>query len=83
MIVRGLWQLASFLGLFAMLPIISNHRGWTHSIYAVVLIPAPFLIIPIWIENQYTLAGLEYYLAAVVGYLSHRFMDGIFFRRKR
>ncbi|NTV47682.1 MAG: metal-dependent hydrolase, partial [Chlorobiales bacterium] len=27
-------QEAAFLGLFAMLPLVGKHRGWTHSIWA-------------------------------------------------
>ncbi|KER10979.1 MAG: hypothetical protein HY22_01015 [[Candidatus Thermochlorobacteriaceae] bacterium GBChlB] len=72
---------AAFLGLFAMLPLISTHRGWTHSFWAAFVIPLPFLLIPMWLAESKTLVGLPYYLAAVTGYLSHRFMDGIFFRK--
>lgn len=72
---------SAYLGLFAMLPIISKHRGWTHSVWAVIFIPLPFLLLPMFYTQTRTLIGLPYYLAAVVGYLSHRFMDGMSFRR--
>jgi membrane-bound metal-dependent hydrolase YbcI (DUF457 family) len=81
LIWRGLWQLAAFLGLFAMIPIISNHRGWTHSFWAAILIPTPFILIPVYFAGASWTNGLPYYLAAVTGYISHRFMDGIFFRK--
>jgi membrane-bound metal-dependent hydrolase YbcI (DUF457 family) len=81
LIVRGLWREAAFLGLFAMTPLISKHRGWTHSLWAAFLIPLPFIILPMWYANANWTTGLPYYLAAVTGNLSHRFMDGIFFGR--
>jgi hypothetical protein len=40
-------------------------------------------LVPIWFAKTGWKAGLPYYLAAVTGYLSHRFMDGIFFGRQR
>ncbi len=81
LIVRGLWREAAFLGLFAMTPLISKHRGWTHSFWAALLIPLPFILLPMWYAEAPWTTGLPYYLAAVTGNLSHRFMDGIFFGR--
>jgi membrane-bound metal-dependent hydrolase YbcI (DUF457 family) len=83
LIVSSHWREAAFLGLFAMLPLIVEHRGWTHSFWAALIIPLPFLLLPIWFAKSGWKAGLPYYLAAVTGYLSHRFMDGIFFGRQR
>lgn len=73
-------QEAAFLGLFAMLPLVGKHRGWTHSIWAAFVIPSPFLWVPMLYAGKSSFSGLAYYLAAVAGYLSHRFMDGIFFK---
>lgn len=81
LIVSGLWREAAFLGLFAMTPLISKHRGWTHSFWAALLIPLPFILLPMWYAEAHWTTGLPYYLAAVTGNLSHRFMDGIFFGR--
>lgn len=39
---------SALLGLFAMLPIISKHRGWTHSKVTMLLLPCLFLFIPIY-----------------------------------
>jgi hypothetical protein len=55
LIVRGLWREAAFLGLFAMTPLISKHRGWTHSLWAAFFIPLPFIILPMW----YATCGLD------------------------
>ncbi|NTV46017.1 MAG: metal-dependent hydrolase, partial [Chlorobiales bacterium] len=52
----------------------------THSIWAAFVIPSPFLWVPMLYAGKSSFSGLAYYLAAVAGYLSHRFMDGIFFK---
>lgn len=76
---------AAYLGLFAILPVLGKHRGWTHTWWAMLLIPSPFLILPMLFFPERPLAGLPFYGAAVVGYLSHLFMDGLIlpFRRRR
>ncbi len=39
---------AALLGLFAMLPIMSKHRGWTHAKVTMILLPGLFLLVPIY-----------------------------------
>ena len=39
---------SALLGLFAMLPIMSKHRGWTHARITMILLPGVFLLIPIY-----------------------------------
>lgn len=39
---------SALLGLFAMLPIMSKHRGWTHAKTTMILLPSVFLLIPIY-----------------------------------
>ena len=39
---------SALLGLFAMLPILSKHRGWTHAKITMILLPVVFLLIPIY-----------------------------------
>ncbi len=39
---------SALFGLFAMLPLISKHRGWTHSKVTMLLLPCVFLFIPIY-----------------------------------
>jgi membrane-bound metal-dependent hydrolase YbcI (DUF457 family) len=87
LIFSGEWQAATFLGLFAILPGLGKHRGWTHRLWAALLVPAPIIIVPLFIESGWRLArvpdysnfgqGLPYYLAAVVGYVSHLAADGM------
>ena len=71
------FQHAAFLGLFAILPIIGKHRGWTHTFWAMLLIPSPLLVLPFVLFPERPFSGLPFYGAALVGYFSHLFMDGL------
>lgn len=104
------WQqylAAALLGLFAMLPILSKHRGWTHSKITMILLPSLFLVIPIYakypnwgtewkeLPDLFNLliaweglpdslrSGLAFYLAGLIGYASHLYLDGILFRSRK
>lgn len=72
------YKYAAFLGLLAMLPAVGSHRGWTHTWWAMLVVPAFFALAP------YLWLGLApdklapYYLAAVTGYFSHLLLDGKF-----
>ena len=46
LIYMGNYSISAFFGLFAMLPLIGNHRGWTHSKLTMLLLPTVFLILP-------------------------------------
>ncbi len=72
------YEPAAYLGLFALLPIIGKHRGWTHTVWAAILLPAPFVLLPCIVHDRWDLVGLPYYGAAVTGYLSHLAADGLF-----
>lgn len=98
---------AALLGLFAMLPILSRHRGWTHSRITMILLPGLFFVIPVYLEHptwsigsvelhdlidslfkwerlpDVLLDSLIFYLAGVIGYASHLYLDGILFRLRR
>jgi membrane-bound metal-dependent hydrolase YbcI (DUF457 family) len=67
----------SNLGLLAMTPIIGKHRGWTHSKPAMLLVPAPILVIPYLHNHHVWTLGLLIYGAAVTGYFSHLLLDGL------
>lgn len=80
LIYGGQFQAAAYLGLIAILPILTHHRGWTHSKWAMLLIPLPIILVP-WLYNDNVLPiSLVYYGAAVVGYFSHLFLDGLIWR---
>ncbi|MDD4952928.1 MAG: metal-dependent hydrolase [Desulfovibrionaceae bacterium] len=87
LIVQRRFELAAYLGLFAMLPCLGKHRGWTHSWWAALLVPAPILATPYLLKFPYNqvlpgyvfeydwTAFVPFYLAFVIGYLSHLFLD--------
>lgn len=98
---------AAILGLFAILPILSKHRGWTHSRITMILLPGLFLVIPLYVEysdygvgwkelpelldslvehenlDETVRSGLAFYVAGLIGYASHLFLDGILFRFRK
>lgn len=83
LILNGKYQAAAYLGLIAMLPIISHHRGWTHAKWAMFVVPAPLVILPTFYNEKLVIAAVVYYLASVSGYFSHLLLDGLIWRRFR
>ncbi|MGE3802653.1 MAG: metal-dependent hydrolase [Candidatus Kapaibacterium sp.] len=83
LLLKKFYVEAALLGFLAMLPIISKHRGWTHTIWAMLLIPSPILLGPMYLAREPVLDGLPFYLGAVAGYLSHLFADGMIIRKLR
>lgn len=87
LIASGAWQAAAFLGLVAILPGLGKHRGWTHRLWAALLVPLPIVIVPLFLRTGWKLTsapdltslgqGAPYYLAAVTGYMSHLAADGL------
>lgn len=67
---------AAYLGLIAMLPLLSKHRGWTHSIIAALVVPAPIVLLPYLYDDKTLPVAVIFYGAAVVGYVSHIALDG-------
>jgi len=75
LIVQEEYKIAAYFGLIIILPILAKHRGWTHTIAAMILIPLPILLYPVYNEGTLTLIGLPYYASAVTGYFSHLVLD--------
>jgi hypothetical protein len=84
--------IAALLGVFAMLPLVGKHRGWTHSRITMFLLPALFLLPAMYNINwrnlnlpsfdyahlDYTnLSGLPLYIASFIGYATHLYLDGL------
>lgn len=71
------YRAASILGLLAMLPMITAHRGPFHSVVAAIIVPIPALIIPFILAGDlnYKNLGVSYYIAFLLGYLSHIVAD--------
>jgi membrane-bound metal-dependent hydrolase YbcI (DUF457 family) len=77
LIYNGRIEAAAYLGLIAMTPILSKHRGWTHTKWAMLLVPAPLIIVPYLYRPSVLQPALLLYGAAVVGYFSHLLLDGL------
>lgn len=79
LILKGAYFWAAWLGFFAMLPAIGSHRGWTHTWWAMLLVPIPILGLPA-ITYGFDVAQdfIPFYLAFSTGYFSHLLLDGEF-----
>jgi membrane-bound metal-dependent hydrolase YbcI (DUF457 family) len=80
LIATGRIEAAALLGLLAMTPILGKHRGWTHSKLAMLLVPAPIIIVPYFYRPEILHVALVVYGAAFAGYFSHLLLDGRIFR---
>jgi len=79
LILRGEYVWAAWLGFFAMLPAVGSHRGWTHTLWAMLLVPLPILAVPAAVSGtESVMVFLPFYGAFVLGYLSHLLLDGEF-----
>lgn len=76
LIWQGYIEAAAYLGLLAMTPIIGKHRGWTHSKWAMLLVPLPIVIVSYLYRDSIVPATIMIYGAAVAGYFSHLLLDG-------
>lgn len=75
LIIKGEYKWAALLGFFALLSVIGHHRGWTHTWWAMLLIPLPIIILPVLFFKIEYQELLPFYFAAVTGYLSHLVLD--------
>ncbi len=76
--IKGLYRWAAVLGFCAMLPALGRHRGWTHTWWAMLLVPLPVLLLPVVFYGQSLERLLPFYLSVVVGYFSHLLLDRTF-----
>lgn len=83
LIYGGYYTAAALLGLIAMLPIVTHHRGWTHSKWAMVVVPLPIVLVPLLAHDKLVPIAVVYYGAAVAGYFSHLLLDGLIWKRFR
>jgi membrane-bound metal-dependent hydrolase YbcI (DUF457 family) len=75
LLVLGEYRIGAWMGCLIILPILANHRGWTHTRLAAVLLPVPLLLIPKVSMDGTLLSGMPFYFAGVTGYFSHLFYD--------
>ena len=97
LILRKQYLQSAVLGVFAMLPLLGKHRGWTHSRLTMLLLPAVFLVLPFYFENaavnldslksvenmNLIRSGLPFYTASLIGYATHLHLDGILLRSRK
>lgn len=76
LIWQGYLETSAYLGLLAMTPIVGKHRGWTHSKWAMLLVPLPIVIVSYLYRDALMPAAVLIYAAAVGGYFSHLLLDG-------
>ncbi len=78
LILHKEYQWAALLGLFAMLPALGKHRGWTHSWWAIFMVPLPIVLLPMFLFETPWESSAPFYCAAVLGYATHLVMDRLF-----
>lgn len=79
LIIKQLYIWAAWLGLFSMLPAVGSHRGWTHTWWAMLLVPVPILVIPAaTLGPESVQSFVPFYGAFAAGYFSHLMLDGKF-----
>lgn len=76
LIANGYLEAAAYFGLICMFPILGKHRGWTHSKWAMLLVPSPIVVVPYLNKSALLTTYLIFYGAAVTGYFSHLLLDG-------
>lgn len=81
LIATGRFELAAYLGLIAMLPILGHHRGWTHRVWAAFAVPLAVLAAPMLYSPKLWPYALVLYAAAVADYLSHLLLDGLLIKQ--
>lgn len=80
LIANGYVEAAAYFGLLAMLPVLSKHRGWTHSRISMLLVPLPIVLVPYLNRSSILDTCIIFYGAAVAGYFSHLLLDGLIVR---
>lgn len=75
LILKEEFRAAALLGFAALLPSAGRHRGWTHTWWAMVLLPAPIILVPLVVFTPIWTTFVPFYLAAVLGYCSHLVLD--------
>lgn len=83
LIWQGYIEASAYLGLLAMTPIVGKHRGWTHSRWAMLIVPLPIVLVSFLYRDAIVPTTLIIYGAAVAGYFSHLLLDGLIVKQIR
>lgn len=70
-----LFKEAALLGMMSMLPSLGGHRGWTHTWWAMLLVPTPLIFALMYFLGWEWQSTMPWYIAAVLGYASHLVLD--------
>ena len=75
LITNEQFKWAALLGFVAMFPSLGEHRGWTHSWWAMLLLPLVLMLIPLVFFDFTPQQVAPFYAATALGYFSHLFLD--------
>lgn len=78
LIYREEYKRAAYLGLLIVLPLMARHRGWTHSMIAMLAIPGALYLSLIHYAGGQPWDMIPYGLAALLGYAGHLALDRYF-----
>lgn len=77
-----LWQRhmveAAWLGLAAMVPPLLQHRGFTHTLWCLLLLTGALFLAPQWLGLCTQAQAIPFAAAFGAGYASHLLMDHLF-----
>jgi len=75
LIIKREYKNAAILGFLALLPALGHHRGWTHTWWAMLIVPISIIILAIVVFHYSWYDAIVFYLATIVGYFSHLLLD--------
>lgn len=75
LLISKLYKWAAIVGFCAMLPSLGRHRGWTHTWWAMLLVPSMLMVLAMVLFKQPWIEFLLYYVAMIAGYFSHLLLD--------
>ncbi len=70
------YKAAALLGFGAMVPLLGKHRRWTHTWLAMLLLPAMFFLVPMYLNQTMHDFLVICYIISVAAYASHLVLDG-------
>ena len=95
LVVSKYFRIASIIAIVAVLPLISKHRGWTHSVWSAILFPIflfigyqHLFVMKIGFDMKYfykmhKLLSINFWLvlSCSLGWLTHIYLDKLLFKK--
>tara|TARA_Y100001970_G_scaffold185591_1_gene225730 strand:- start:21670 stop:22116 length:447 start_codon:yes stop_codon:yes gene_type:complete len=69
------YKIAAYFGLVIITPLLSKHRGWTHSSLTMFLLSGAILFVPIYKSGIQDFSTAMYSASFFLGFLSHLILD--------